>query len=119
MHNKEVRVDLKVSRKASGLLQEDLAHLLETTQPRISRLEQGKAVLSLEEVIKLTVIFGKSSIDLFRMVAVRAQQELAQRLASLPPSPEHTQNTEARQRTLSGLAGQLSVDNSNNHGNEN
>jgi len=108
MQNKEVRIDLKVSRRESGLLQEDLAHLLGTTQPRISRLEQGVSVLTITELVKLTIIFNKPPIELFRLLTARAEQELFKQLSCMSGESMNTHDAEARQRTLSNLSHRLS-----------
>lgn len=118
MHNKEVRIDLKVSRRESGLLQSDLAHLLETTQPRISNLEQGKGVLSVEEILKLTVIFDKPVAELFRLLSERVCDELSQRLGAMKDTLSGTQQSSLRTDTLNRLSHRLSAHNQDAYGKE-
>ena len=108
MQNQEVKIDLRVSRRESGLLQGDLAHLLGTTQPRISRLEQGRSVLTIKEAVKLTIVFGKSPTVLFRLLSAAARTELSKQIATMSGDPVNVPNAEARQRTLSQLEHQLS-----------
>jgi len=107
MQNKEVKVDLRVSRRESGLLQSDLAKLLETTQPRISRLERGKSVLTITETVKLAIIFNKSTTALFRLLSVRLKTELAAPIDSVPKEVAHAPDAQTRQATLERLSAQL------------
>lgn len=118
MQNKEVRIDLKVSRRESGLLQSDLAQLLSTTQPRISRLEQGKSALTIEEAVKLTIVFGKPPSKLFRLLAVRMRSELAKRMSAMPGELVKAPDAEARQRTLARLSQSLSANHKTDDENE-
>lgn len=115
MQNKEVRVDLKVSRRESGLLQSDLAHLLTTTQPRISRLEKGKSVLTVAETVKLAIVFNKSTTELFRLLSVRLVRELAHQITTMRGDTTNAPDAEARQKTLSRLSEQLSASNSDGY----
>lgn len=118
MHKKEVRIDLKVSRRESGLLQSDLAQLLATTQPRISNLEQGKGVLSVEETLMLTFIFDKPLSELFRLLSERVRDELNHRLRSMADVPSATQSSSVRTDTLNRLLNRLSAHNQDAYGEE-
>ena len=108
MQNKEVRVDLKVSRKESGLLQSDLAQLLGTTQPRISRLEKGKSVLTVDETVKLAIIFNENVTKLFRLLSARMKEEIAGQLEKVSPEVSCHADAEQRQETLNRLSQNLS-----------
>jgi transcriptional regulator with XRE-family HTH domain len=113
MQNKEVKVDLRVSRRESGLLQSDLAKLLETTQPRISRLEQGKSVLTVSETVKLAIIFNKNTTALFRLLSARLREELAAQIDSIPTDVAHAPDAQTREATLSRLSAQLLANRTN------
>ncbi len=108
MQNKEVRVDLKVSRKESGLLQSDLAQLLGTTQPRISRLEKGKSVLTVDETVKLAIIFNENITKLFRLLSARMKAEIAGQLEGVTKEGSSHTDAELRQATLNRLNQNLS-----------
>jgi len=118
MQKKEVRIDLKVSRRESGLLQSDLAHLLETTQPRISNLEQGKGALTVEEALKLTVIFEKPVVELFQLLSERVRDELSQRMSIMAKAFPNVDNSGPRADTLNRLMANLSAHNQDDYGKE-
>lgn len=118
MQKKEVRIDLKVSRRESGLLQSDLAHLLETTQPRISNLEQGKGALTVEEALKLTVIFGKPVVELFQLLSERVRDELGQRISIMAEALPNVESSGPRADTFNRLMARLSANNQDAYGEE-
>lgn len=109
MQNQEVKIDLRVSRRESGLAQADLAHLLGITQPRVSRLEQGKSILKVDEIGKLAIIFDKSVTRLFRLLSARLKEELAHQVKSMPGDVVQGPKAELRQKTLNRLSDTLSA----------
>ncbi|MEM5471922.1 helix-turn-helix transcriptional regulator [Hoeflea sp. AS60] len=101
---KEIRVDLKVGRKQSGLSNEDVAHLLGVNKSRISKLENGHATPRPEEICALCLIYGRAVDSLFILTTHCLIGELRRRLTTMPEEPtawERKHN--ARLDTLNGL----------------
>ena len=82
----------------------------------ISNLEQGKGVLTVEEILKLTVIFGKPVAELFRLLSERVCDELGQRLGPMSGTLSGTQQPSLRTDTLNGLMTRLSAHNQDAYG---
>lgn len=116
MHHREVKVDLRVNRRESGLSQADLAVLLHTDQPRISRLEQGKSVLTISEICKLAVIYNHEISQLFKVFNQKIEGELWNTLRGTSGKSDPSNPLGAlRQQTLHSLHQRLSVKQQNSH----
>ena len=61
-----IPLDLRVTRVRSGLSNRDVAHLLGCNKERVSKLENGKARISGNEIISLSLIYGYLIDGLFR-----------------------------------------------------
>lgn len=108
MHHKEVMIDLKVARRESGLLQRDLAHLLEVNQSRVSHLECGEAVLTVSELYKLLLIYDCSTEKLLALTGEILQSQLQSALKSMSGNLSlDTAAAEQRQKTLHKLSERL------------
>lgn len=106
---KEIRVDLKVGRKQSGLSNEDVAHLLGVDRSRISKLENGHATPRPEEICALCLIYGRAVDSLFLLTTHSLIAELRQRLTIMPEEPNAWERKhDARLDTLNGLQQRLS-----------
>lgn len=117
MHHKEVMIDLKVARRESGLLQRDLAHLIDVTQSRISHLECGEGVLSVQELYKLSLIYNQPLEKLLRLTGEVLHSQLHARLKTMSGEPAcDTAVAERRQDTLNRLSSRLQANHSNHHG---
>ena len=118
MHQNEVMIDLKVSRRESGLLQNDLALLLNITQERISRLEKGKSILTTGELCSLAIIYDKNVQQLFKLLIGKLQSDLFDRLRNMSGriSDDGTIN-ELRHKTLHSLFERLQARHSNSYEN--
>ena len=114
MRKKEVAIDLRFSRRESGLHQSDLAHLLNITQSRVSRLEKGKSVLTVRELCALATIYDKSLNQLLQLTMKTCRAELSKLVGTMNGSILGSNiHPEQRQKSLSELAECLHQDNFN------
>ncbi len=104
MQNKEVKAELKVSRKRSGLTNGDLATLLNIDPARVSRLERERLQPNVQELIALCLIYDRDIVRLYPRSSAAVHTSLRQRIDKIDPKPKSThQRYEARQRHLSEL----------------
>lgn len=108
MQHREVMVDLRIGRKNSGLLQRDVALLLGTTQPRISRLEQGRSVLSIKEACALLIIYNQTIDEMFPDLSSTVMDELSINVEQFPGAVDRSgKHPERRQIFLHDLSTRL------------
>ncbi len=103
-------LELRVSRKKSGLTQADVAHLLDVGQSTISGFEQGQLIPSVEQVVKLSLIYGRSFECLYGEVVRGARHKLKARLETLSQDVRTCASTFNRPHTLKGLKHRLIVE---------
>ena len=90
MHTKkEVAVDLKVSRRESGLSNKDVAWLLDIDPARVSRLETGTSKPTVGEVCALSLIYGKEIGGMLRCAVSTVATHLQTRISNVPDEPEN------------------------------
>tara|TARA_R110002074_G_scaffold104113_4_gene224733 strand:- start:9731 stop:10078 length:348 start_codon:yes stop_codon:yes gene_type:complete len=99
--------DLRLARKKSGFMQGDVAHLLAAHQSIVSDLEQGKVSPSLEQIVELSLIYGRSFESFFAEVMGRCRQHLTERLERLPLPAKQTAHTFNRPASLARLKRRL------------
>lgn len=99
-------LDLRLARKKAGYTQGDVAHLLSVHQSAISDLERGQIRPTLEQIIELSLIYGRSFERLFGEVMEEAKTQLRNRLQSLPDRT-HYAHTVNRSRSLHRLKARL------------
>ena len=105
---KEMSLDLKISRKRSGLSGRDLAHLLGCNKERVSKLEHGKARVTTPEIMSLCLIYGRGIDGLFHHTTIPLISNLKCRFSEMPQEPSNWQRkTKERQETLNGLSYRL------------
>tara|TARA_B100000745_G_scaffold248580_1_gene170621 strand:+ start:5940 stop:6290 length:351 start_codon:yes stop_codon:yes gene_type:complete len=107
--------DLQSLRRKSGLSQADCAHLLDIPRSRISKLESGVQTPSVEEVCKLSLIFGEEISEMFRDLYPAIKDALIERMQTLPDPESNFAGSMTRYQTLERLAVRLSDDNTNDH----
>lgn len=101
-------LDFKLARRRGALSQADCAHMLGTDQPRISKFERGKAQPSTVESVLLAALFGEA-LDRRSMTVIAEQQdELLERLRTIPDCPSSWRDPQRRFRTLASFAEFLS-----------
>jgi len=114
--NTQFALDLKVARRKSGLTQQDCAHLLDVNPSRISKLESGKRMPSVQEICTLSLIYGKSFESLFASVFERARKLVHEQLTSLPDCPKGWLGRFNRNHILNCLPSRLEVTSKTKHG---
>lgn len=111
----EFALDLSTARLKAGLTQEDCAHLLAIDRSRVSKLESGKRMPSIEEICTLSLIFGRTFESLFGSVFYNIREDLLDRLACLPTSSHSSAGAISRHQTLERLASRLSEEAGSNY----
>ena len=96
-------LDLRLARKKAGYTQDDLAHLLETHQTVVSQLEHGKRRPTLNEIIDLSLVYGRSFESLFTEVMAERKKSLAVRLSTLPAPGRNAMSTFNRPGSLARM----------------
>lgn len=78
-------LDLRAARRKAGYTQGDIAQLLDSHQSHISDLEHGRLQPTLQQIVSLSLIYGRSFESYFSQVMQECQEHLTTRLATLPP----------------------------------
>ncbi|WP_371229916.1 helix-turn-helix transcriptional regulator [Roseovarius sp. 2305UL8-3] len=99
--------DLRLARRKAGLTQGDLAHLLDSHQSFVSDLENGKQRPSLEQIIELSLIYGRSFESFFATVMTERRTHLKKRCKTLPDPGKQTAHTFNRDGSLAKLQRRL------------
>ena len=105
----EFALDLRAARRKAGYTQGDIAHLLDHHQSHVSDLEQGRVQPSLNQIITLSLIYGRSFESFFSLVMAECHTHLTTRLSSLPPSGQNTAGTFNRASSLKKLEQRLAA----------
>lgn len=100
-------LDLRLARRKAGYTQGDVAHLLATQQSAVSDLEHGKIRPTLEQIIELSLIYGRSFESFFEELMTERQKLLKKQLASLPDLGKQTAHTFNRAGSLDRLTRRL------------
>lgn len=104
---KQFAYDLRLARRKAGYTQGDVAHLLACQQSGVSDLEHGKASPTLEQIIELSLIYGRSFESFFEELMTGSQKRLMARLARLPDIGKQTAHTFNRDGSLERLKHRL------------
>lgn len=112
MHE-DFSLDIKVQRRKAGLSQRDVAHLIGVHPSKVSLLEAGKTLPSLQDIAHLSIVYGKSFEEFFHAFMVKARDTLRLRLPSMPEAPKRWLGRFNRQYTLDQIADRLAA--SDNH----
>ncbi len=110
----EFALDLRAARRKAGYTQGDIAHLLDHHQSHVSDLEQGRVRPTLEQIVSLSLIYGRSFESFFGAIMNERRAHLSNRLASLPPGND-TAGTFNRASSLKKLDQRL-IDQNNDRG---
>ncbi|MFO6466252.1 helix-turn-helix transcriptional regulator [Jannaschia sp. KMU-145] len=100
-------LDLRLARRKAGYTQGDVAHLLSGHQSLVSDLEQGRRRPNLEQIIELSLIYGRSFESFFAELLTERQTTLQVRLGRLPEIRKPTAHTFNRANSLSRLKKRL------------
>lgn len=105
---KEICVDLRIARSRSGLSGNDLAHLMGCGKDRISKLENGAARITPQEIALLYMVFGEPFEQTFGILCQSETDTLFAKLGSMPQEPvQWAGRREQRLRQLDDLSARL------------
>lgn len=105
---KEICVDLRIARSRSGLSGNDLAHLMGCGKDRISKLENGAARITPQEIALLYLVFGEPFEQTFGILCQSETDALFAKLGSMPQEPvQWAGRREQRLRHLDDLSARL------------
>lgn len=111
----ELGADLSVSRELSGLANKDVAHLLDIVPARVSRIENGHTSPNIEELCRLSLIYGMELAELLPSTVEKVRNQLKAQLAHIPQEPtQWAHKREQRQDTLNALFYRLQTLSNNN-----
>ena len=105
----EFALDLRLARRKAGYTQRDIAHLLAIQQSNVSALEHGRVLPSIEEIVSLSLVYGRSFESLFAQVMKEARQTLRERIKSMPKTARSYVATFNRDSSVKRLRQQLTV----------
>ena len=103
----EFALDLRLARRKSGLTQRDVAHLLGAHQTLVSELERGRQIPTLEQIVTLSLIYGRSFESLFSALMRTARERLQQRILHMPAGVRSYVGTFNRDASIERLARRL------------
>jgi len=95
--------DLRLARRKAGYTQADIAVLLCDHQSIVSDLESGSRRPNLEQIMSLSLIYGRSFEAFFAEVMDGCTRRLKRRLKHLPTNIRDTAHTFNRQTSLQVL----------------
>lgn len=111
----EFAIDLRLARRKAGYTQRDIAHLLGTNQTLVSELERGHELPNLEQIVSLSVIYGRSFESLFSEVMRTVRGKLRRRVLRMPDGVRSYVGTFNREASIERLARRLAAE-SEDHG---
>ncbi|WP_421839690.1 helix-turn-helix transcriptional regulator [Novosphingobium sp.] len=103
----EFALDLRLARRKSGFTQRDVAQLLGTHQKLVSELERGHQLPTLQQVVTLSLIYGRSFESLFSHLMREARAQLRQRILHMPEGVRSYVGTFNRDASIDKLARRL------------
>ena len=103
-------LDVYLARIKSGYTQSDVAHLLDISRVTISRFERGNSEPSLQDILALSLVYGRSFESFFADKLRRRRQRILKRLQTLPPLTQPTTKHANREVNLQRLARRLETD---------
>ena len=99
--------DLRLARRKAGFLQTDIAVLLSAHQSVVSSFEKGKPEPDLEQIMTLSLIYGRSFEAFFADKLERCRQRLRKRLKHLPSNVRDSAHTFNRAGSIKQLHDRL------------
>jgi len=107
----EFALDLRLARRKAGFTQRDIAHLLGAHQTLVSELERGQQQPTLEQIIVLSLIYGRSFESLFSELMKDARRHLQERIMRMPTDIRSYVGTFNRDASIERLARRLADQN--------
>ena len=111
----EFALDLRLARRKAGFTQRDIAHLLGARDAHVSEMEQGRQRPTLEQIVTLSLIYGRSFESLFADLMKTARVKLQRRIVRMPTGVRSVVGTFNRDASIERLARRL-ADNEATHG---
>ena len=99
--------DLRLTRRKSGLKQEDVARLLAIDPSTVSEIEHARRLPTLTQVCAMSLIFGRSFESLFAQIMTDCRHDLLAKIELLPATARRTVRTFNRDDTLIRLERRL------------
>lgn len=108
----EFALDLRLARRKAGFTQRDIAHLLGADQSLVSELERGRKRPTLDQIVTLSLIYGRSFESLFAGVMQAVREQLRSRILKMPTDVRSYVATFNRESSIDRLARRLADDDS-------
>jgi transcriptional regulator with XRE-family HTH domain len=99
--------ELRSARKKPGFTQRDLAHLIECHQSTIAAFEKGKSGPTIDQLIAVSVVFGRAFVAVFEELVETAREKLRRNILSLPDSAEWYSLRSRRNASIDDLGRRL------------
>ncbi|MEL7190609.1 MAG: helix-turn-helix transcriptional regulator [Pseudomonadota bacterium] len=99
----QLALDLQLARRKAGLTQAESATILHISRYRLGRLEKGSKEPTLKEIIRLSLLYGRSFEAFFADHMQSAKELMWRNLSKIKPGPGQTADTVNRERTLARL----------------
>lgn len=100
-------LDLLLARRKAGYTQEDVAHLLSIHQSAVSDLEHGRSHPTVDQIVELSLIYGRSFESFFSAVMQARRRHLTRQLKRMPKLRRPTAETFNRANSLAKLRRRL------------
>lgn len=107
----EFALDLRLARRKSGFTQRDVAHLLGAQHTLVSELERGGRLPTLEQIVTLSLIYGRSFESFFAERMKAARDKLRSRILHMPEGVRNYVETFNRDASIERLARRLAAEN--------
>lgn len=111
----EFALDLRLARRKAGFTQRDIAHLLGAREALVCEMERGRQIPTLEQIVTLSLIYGRSFESLFADLMKLARAKLQRRIVRMPTGVRSYVGTFNRDASIERLARGL-ADNETEHG---
>ena len=82
--------DLGLARRKTGFTQDDVAHLLACSNRTIARYESGDSEPDLQEIMGLSLIYGRSFESFFAEKLQALRRSIRERTGTVPPLKKPT-----------------------------
>ncbi len=102
-------LELKVARRRSGLSQQEVAHLIDVSRVRISKLECGIAVPTPDELTTFSLIYSSSFLTVGGAVMPVLTRTLRERFETLPNRNNYVDGISRKATTLKTLSKRLAA----------
>jgi transcriptional regulator with XRE-family HTH domain len=106
MHT-QFALDLRLARRKAGFTQHDVAKLIGSQQALVSDLERGRTLPTIEQIVALSQIYGRSFESLFAQLMREAAIKLKDRIGTLPARVRSYVGTFNREASLQRLERRL------------